>query len=1056
MYKRVRGLASFCRVCVATSLFFAAVVASSCSVQKNNMPTRLYHRLTSSYNLHYNAQNSFDEAYLALLDKTNESYSQPIAIDLIAYQIAKNTQTGAASGGSGSFTTSLEKAQKAIKEHSIRVKPERKPGWRKDPKAVAEQAKTEYNDVLYKSWLLVGKSQLYNTSVDEAMATFAYIARLYKTEPSIRDQALLWEVRCLSMAGRASEAKQILEMLDISDRNHYQDIKPLYTLTMAEHLIALGQPIEAIAWLRQAIRSVRPKAQKARLWYLLGQLYQSQNDRERAHEAYSRVLRLSPHSNLDFAARIRRAELGHKGKDEVIKTLQSMAGRSKYSKQLDQIYYAIGKTYLHSADTARALSAFHFAADTSQLKGEDYALANLALADIHLRRMEYLPARDAYKAAMPLLSPLREDYNIHISTARGLDSLAPSAEIRHTQDSLIRLVDMPEEQRLQVIDSVITSLKQREREEAAARARDSIANLNRDANARVQNTPTTPSIGMLQNPSNGAFYFYNPPLLAQGRKDFERNWGRRPLEDMWRLRKKDDLFSGLNANNQPKEQENSSESDSVIVQDKIETNTQENDPHQRAYYLAQLPFSEKHREESLAKIETSMADMGRILVDQMDRLHDASVTYYDFLKRFPKSAFAEQILYRLYLIHLRLEEYDKAEEIRQRYIASYPNTPLSQDLAKPGYIDRLRQRDKQISHLYAEAYEAHQRGNSTIVHRAYQEVKRLNSGSDLLPHLLYLSAMSEAMIGNVEGLRLKLEELETLTSPTELKELSDYILSGIKSGRAIYAGGHNPINWSEHLLEEYNGTSLDSISLSIATPQDAYAWLVVPKEETSASQILYLIANYNFTQHTQKDITLRWLPLLKRNVMAIESFPNLEAAKQYAETFISHSTEGLQGAYTLLPITKNNLSLLISDEAFHAYKTFLQQGKDTTLRGLSIDVRTSQTQEKPHSNESTSTMPTASPTEKVEQETLSPKIPRELGLNKESITYDDAQKALRQREQNDRARTKIKEKERKTEQAAREREQRDKEKAKLQAKKARERERIKAEREKKKQRVANR
>lgn len=1053
MYKRAGYLASFCRVCVAPSLFFAAVVASSCSVQKNNIPTRLYHRLTSSYNLHYNAQNSFDEAYLALLEKTNESYAQPIAIDLIAYQIAKNAQSGASSDGSGSFTTSLKKAQRAIKEHSIRVKPERKAGWRKDPKAVAEQAKTEYNDVLYKSWLLVGKSQLYNASVDEAMATFAYIARLYKTEPRVRDRALLWEIRCLSMAGRASEAKQIWETLGSLEGSHYQHLKPLYTLTMAEYLIASGQSAEAVGWLKQSIKYVRPKGQKARLWYLLGQLHQRQNYHEQAYEAYSRVLLLSPRSDLDFAARIRRAELGYKGKDEVIKTLLSMAGRSKYSKQLDQIYYAIGRTHLHAGDTTRALSAFRFATDTSQLKGEDYALANLALAEIHLLRMEYLPAREAYKAAIPLISPLREGYHSHVSTARGLDSLAPSAEVKHTQDSLLRLVAMPEEQRLHVIDSVITSLKQKEREEAAAKARDSIANLNRDANARVQNTPTAPAIGMLQPSSNGAFYFYNPALLAQGRKDFERNWGRRPLEDMWRLRKKDDLFSGLNASNQPKDAEGSAGTDLTSTQGAKADNAKESDPHYREYYLAQLPFSQKQREESLAKVEASMVDMGRILVDQMDRLSDASNTYYDFLRRFPQSPSAEHILYRLYLIHLRLEEYDKAEEIRLRYIASYPNTSLSKDLAKPGYIDRLRQREGQISHLYTEAYEAYRRGESEPVHRAYREVKELHPTSELLPQLLFLSAMAEAMTGNTDGLRKKLEELEATTPTTELRELADYVLSGIKSGRAIYAGGHNPINWSQHVENDHSGTSIDSVTFASATKQDVFAWLILPEEESQASQVLYLMATYNFTQHTQRNIAVRWLPMLKRTAMAIEPFATLEAARQYAEEFVASSAANHQGSYALIPITQQNLSLLTSDEALQAYEAFVKQGKDTALGGLIINAQGASEKDVPKTDEAAAITSETEQTESVDLVEEVSTIPRESGLHKETISYDDAQKALRQREQDDKAKAKAKEKERKAEQAAREREKRDREKAKLQAKREKERERIKVEREKKKQKV---
>lgn len=37
--------------------------------------------------------------------------------------------------------------------------------------------------------MLLGQSQYYNADFLEAMATFAYVARLYKTQPEIRDAA---------------------------------------------------------------------------------------------------------------------------------------------------------------------------------------------------------------------------------------------------------------------------------------------------------------------------------------------------------------------------------------------------------------------------------------------------------------------------------------------------------------------------------------------------------------------------------------------------------------------------------------------------------------------------------------------------------------------------------------------------------------------------------------------------------------------------------------------------------------------------------------------------
>ena len=104
----------------------------------------------------------------------------------------------------GPFDQAIEKGQKAIRLHSIRSKPSGK------KRNTPFYQKREYNTFIHNAWLLVGKSQYHNGNFLDAMATFSYMARLYKEEPNIKDIARLWQARCYLALEWTDDAARII------------------------------------------------------------------------------------------------------------------------------------------------------------------------------------------------------------------------------------------------------------------------------------------------------------------------------------------------------------------------------------------------------------------------------------------------------------------------------------------------------------------------------------------------------------------------------------------------------------------------------------------------------------------------------------------------------------------------------------------------------------------------------------------------------------------------------------------------------------------------------
>ena len=154
---------------------------------------------------------------------------------------------------------------------------------------------------------------------------------------------------------------------------------------------------------------------------------------------------------------------------------------------------------------------------------------------------------------------------------------------------------MPEEERNEAIDRVITELlKEEKRQRDAQEAAD-------HEMAQQQQETFTPSLTSQQPPvrqsqqGNGEWYFYNPVAVSQGKATFQRQWGRRENKDNWQRinqtvvastdRKDDDITPDTT------DIINFSETDDIqqALSDTLSSAT--NDPHERAYYLAQIPFT---------------------------------------------------------------------------------------------------------------------------------------------------------------------------------------------------------------------------------------------------------------------------------------------------------------------------------------------------------------------------------------------------------------------------------------------------------------------------------
>ena len=415
------------------------LTAAGCSTEKNTAQSRWWHSFTARYNTYYNGSVAYIDGSLEKEQGNKDNYTEMIPLYTVGNKNSRSL-------GEANFDRAIEKCQKAIKLHSIKRRPQWTKSRKKTPKDIEWLNRKEYNPFLWKAWMLMGRAQFMKGSFDEAASTFAYMSRLYATQPAIYGRARAWLAKCYIEQDWLYDAEDVITKMR-RDSMHWRARKE-WDYTYADYYIHTGQYAEAIPYLRKVIKHEMRRKQKAREWYLMGQLEAALGNEDKAYKAYKRVLRLSPPYELAFNARIAMTEVmaGRKSK-KMIRKLKRMARSDNNKEYLDQVYYAIGNIYLNQKDTLNAISAYELGNEKSTRNGIEKGVLLLKLGDLYWEREDYSNARRCYGEAIGLLDKEREDYEQMSERSKVLDELVPYTDAIHLQDSLQALAKMPEAER---------------------------------------------------------------------------------------------------------------------------------------------------------------------------------------------------------------------------------------------------------------------------------------------------------------------------------------------------------------------------------------------------------------------------------------------------------------------------------------------------------------------------------------------------------------------------------------------------------------------------------
>ena len=829
---------------IGTLIFIYGLV--SCSVEKNTSLSRNFHNLTSHYNVYFNGYESYKRGIENANKTIRNDYTR--ILDLFLYE-----DEAVNSAVSSDMKQAIDKATKVITFHSITAKPKVKEG-NQSAKDKEFYNKSEYNKWVDDSYMLMGKAYMYQGEFFLATETFKHVMVTFPNE-DIRYLAMIWLSRAYIMIGEEREAERIL--MTLADElalpkeylHDYYSTRTQFYLKGEEYYPAADQLELAM---KQGGIS---KEEKIRYTFILAQLYEASGQNQLALEKYKRVTRYSPPYEMAFNARVSMAEVyesGESDSDDLKKLLRKMLKDSKNVEYLDQIYFALGNIAMEEGEREEAIEYYQLSVSTSVRNQYQKGYSSLTLAEIFYEDPDYILSAAYYDSAVSFLDADYPGYVGLASLSASLDNLVYNISTFELEDSVQILANLPEEQRLAVIDGIIEEVK---KEEEEARLAEQQAMEDMAFNQSMLYGQNQSQSGQ-ETQQGGQWYFYNLNAKSFGQPEFRMKWGDRDLEDNWRRKSKRTLTQIT--------QEEGSEADTLDGG----SATQVLNNKTREFYLVDIPLSDSAMEISDERLEDALFNMGVIYKDQLLDYDEAIKSFKELISRYPDTERGPSAHYYLYELSNNIQNPTEAQYYANQLSVLYPESHFAMLLNNPNYLQELQEEEMKVVRYYEGLYTYYQQKSYNEVVEGADRAFMLYADDPLIPKFQYLRAMA---LGAVDGNEAMKVALDTLISQYPTSE------EGLQAQEII---DHMFMEFPE-IKEADQAAEADLLYTAVDSTQEHYFLLAVHATQ-NVNQVSFDLLNHNLDNFNQYDLSIDLLEMTDSyNVLVVKLFNNAEGATRY-------------------------------------------------------------------------------------------------------------------------------------------------------------------------------
>ncbi|WP_085516130.1 type IX secretion system periplasmic lipoprotein PorW/SprE [Marivirga sericea] len=691
------------------------LILGACSPENSGIVGYSYHNVTAKYNAYFIANEKLQEVLLEIEEAHKNNFNRVLMVKAPIDTNIVNANT--------------EKVEDVIKKASIAIQRHKVSKWVDD------------------SYILVGIARMLNQEFEESIETLKYVNVNSKDEQT-KYLALTHLIRTFTEYGELNNALAVIDYLN-RQKLSKSNKRALY-LNAANYYQITNNPNNLIRYLSEAIKLMPKGPEKAKMHFILGQLYQKSKLDAVAYDNYNEVLSNRPPYELSFYARLNMAQVTELSKGEDVKKIrkyfEQLLKDGKNTEFKDKIYYEMAEFELKQDNITEAIPFYESSIQESidNLRQKSFSYHKLGL--IYFDKLKKYPLAKAYYDSAYNIMPKDESIYPQVETRHDvLSDFIKQFNTIHENDSLLNLAKMDSS----ALNTMFLTLrndriaKQEEEEKKQKRAE-----RNQAANTKQSAFEEGPSLQTNTAPGGG-FYFYDPSTVAQGRNTFKRTWGDRSLQDDWRT-KRNQLYEENNAI------ENENELAMAGQNKAVEKSEEELIADERSEFFNSIPFDTEEQQQLHEEMEVAYYKLGNIYNFDIQEKQDAVKTYETLLERYPDTDYRAEILYLLY-IYYQEKELDKASTFADELVQKFPDTIFAKLIKNPNYQEESNQASAKVKVIYEKAYRLYQ-------NEYYKEaLKEINDGLNNYPendyedNLKLLEALITGVLDGKNAYRFKLQ-----------------------------------------------------------------------------------------------------------------------------------------------------------------------------------------------------------------------------------------------------------------------------------------------------------
>ena len=880
-------------IIVTIGCVIGLLLLSGCSTKKNTVTRRMYHNLTSHYNVYWNGEKSLKDGEKQLRTQVKDDFSKVLRV----YNYGTK-QDGMAMNST--MDRALEKTSICVQKHSMKFGNRERVKWIDD------------------AYLVMAKAHFFKHDYIPAKRTFDFVATEFNAN-DIAHVANMWLVKTYIQTEEYPKAIAMIEQLRAKTAGLSKPPKELMRnmdFTIADYFIATKDYNNAVKYLKSGILLNDDRDRRTRAMFILGQIYMLQGDSERATAQFKKVIKRNPEYEMVFESRMNMAKVGTvDNAAELYKMMNKMLRDPNNEDYRDRIYYAMAELALREGDEAKAVRYLRKSVAAYKDNQIQRMQSSLKAASILFESNQYELAQAYYDTAVTSMNREYEGYDSIMNISQTLNELVMYASVVRDQDSLLRVAAMDSTERNILIDRIIAQVIEQEQIEQQQREYEEQLALMGSAVGESEQQKSEPT-----NNTAASWYFYNPTSVSKGITEFTRKWGMRKLEDNWHISDKRSLAAVMSG----EESGDLEGKDGKTPQDSLSNVSYTN--HDRGYYLQDLPFTMEQKEVADSLIADGLYHLGFLYMDRLSDLPRSIESYEQLDTRYPGNEKELPTWYALYKMNKDLSNEEKSLIYKGKIFDKYPTSSYAEFINDPSYFEKLQAQEKEASEFYSKTYEAFEQGQYYRVKMNTERAMELyEADTALIPRFAFLHAVAEGRLVSIDTMAFSLYNFVRTYPQSSITPYARQVLENI----------NEEYHLGLVLTDIDNEKGGDEPEVKKASPyvyepnSEHFVMIVCDSKAVRVDPLMVRISDFNKKEHRTRTFNIKNVLLDDdRTIVTIGNFDSESKAADYITSmFINDYVFGGidKTKYTIIPISIKNYPIFYQSKDLEEYNTFIEE-----------------------------------------------------------------------------------------------------------------------------------